>query len=82
MNAEIKVAAVADGAGQVNAVTFRVGEIAEKGEFPGANGGTLTFMKKELVATPTMVDYLRAGWTISMTAAIDYTASNGAMTNP
>jgi len=26
---------------------------------------------------PTFVDYLRAGWAISLVAAIDYTASNG-----
>ena len=31
---------------------------------------------------PTFVDYLRAGVTISMVAAIDYTASNRAITDP
>jgi len=31
---------------------------------------------------PTFVDYLRAGWQVSLTAAVDYTASNGEPSNP
>ena len=31
---------------------------------------------------PTFMEYLRCGWTISMVAAIDYTASNGDKNNP
>ena len=31
---------------------------------------------------PTLVDYLRSGWSISMVGAVDYTASNGEPSNP
>lgn len=39
--------------------------------------GTLTFDKFELIQRPTMVDYLRSGWIVSLSVAIDFTASNG-----
>jgi len=31
---------------------------------------------------PTFVDYLRAGWSVSLVAAVDYTASNGEPSSP
>lgn len=31
----------------------------------------------EIVQQPSFVDYLKAGWYINMTVAIDFTASNG-----
>jgi len=39
--------------------------------------GTLTFDTFELIERPMMVDYLRSGWIISLSVAIDFTASNG-----
>ena len=38
---------------------------------------TCTFHQFKTYIRPTFVDYLRAGWGISLVAAIDYTASNG-----
>lgn len=39
--------------------------------------GTLTFDTFELIERPMMIDYLRSGWIISLSVAIDFTASNG-----
>ena len=50
--------------------------------FAGTQGGTLTFEYKQLVEVPTFVDYLRSGWRIAFTCAIDYTASNGPHHDP
>ena len=36
----------------------------------------------QVITKPKFTDYLRAGWEISMTAAIDYTASNGEPSHP
>ena len=41
------------------------------------NGTTLVVDNFSVYTRPTFVDYLRSGWSISMVAAIDYTASNG-----
>ena len=44
----------------------------------GQNGvGTVNFRQFELVERPSFVDYLRSGWQISLTLALDFTASNG-----
>ncbi|CAI2364003.1 unnamed protein product [Moneuplotes crassus] len=39
--------------------------------------GTMTFSRFDYIEKPTMVDYLRSGWKISLSVAIDFTASNG-----
>ena len=41
------------------------------------NPGTLTLEEVRLQQSPTFVDYLKSGWSIKMSAAIDFTASNG-----
>ena len=41
------------------------------------NNTTLVVDNFEVKIQPTFVDYLRAGWEVSLTVAVDYTASNG-----
>ena len=41
--------------------------------------GTITFTMFEIVALPNFVDYLKGGWYINMTVAIDFTSSNGTL---
>ena len=41
------------------------------------NGTSIQINKLRVYVRPTLVDYLRAGWSISMVGSIDYTASNG-----
>lgn len=36
----------------------------------------------EVKEKPSFVDYLRAGWEVSLTVAVDYTASNGEIRDP
>jgi len=40
------------------------------------------FKQFEVVTRPSFVDYLRSGWQISLSVAIDFTASNGQPTQP
>ena len=40
-------------------------------------GGRLTFDQINIIQKPSFVEYLRSGWFINMTCAIDFTASNG-----
>ena len=40
-------------------------------------GGSIIFKNFEIAEQPSFVDYLKAGWYINMTVAIDFTASNG-----
>lgn len=47
----------------------------------GSNA-TLVVDNFEVKEKPTFVDYLRAGWQVSLTCAVDYTASNGEPSNP
>ena len=39
--------------------------------------GTIKFLDFDIVSQPSFIDYLKAGWYINMTVAIDFTASNG-----
>jgi len=41
------------------------------------NGTTLVVDNLNVYERPSFVDYLRSGWSVSMVAAVDYTASNG-----
>jgi len=41
------------------------------------HGTQIALNNLSIYQRPTLVDYLRSGWSISMVAAIDYTASNG-----
>lgn len=79
LTSEIKIAALTE-KGEINSVTFKVEDLANLNEYPGSNGGKLIFIKKEIVSRPNFLDYLRSGWSISLTAAVDYTGSNGAYT--
>jgi hypothetical protein len=55
-----------------------VGEIQTTDTFQAvSHGGYITFTKREMVKKPSFVDYLRSGYAISFTCAIDFTASNG-----
>lgn len=42
-----------------------------------ANGGTISFDAFMIYEMPNFMDYLRSGWAINMSFAIDFTASNG-----
>lgn len=44
--------------------------------------GSLDVRQFEMIERPSFVDYLRAGWGISLAVAIDFTASNGAPSTP
>ena len=57
-------------------------QLESESEFAGQRNSKLTFTFKDLIEVPTFLDYLRAGWTISFSTAIDYTSSNGLYTNP
>ena len=48
----------------------------------GKGQGKMNFKKFELVERPSFVEYLRSGWQISLTLAIDFTASNGNYSEP
>ena len=46
------------------------------------NGATLVIDNFVVKIKPSFIDYLRSGWEVSLTLAIDYTASNGETSNP
>jgi hypothetical protein len=48
----------------------------------GAEVGSLTFNQFAYVEKPSFTDYLRSGWFINMSCAIDFTASNGEVFEP
>ena len=79
MNEKIRICAVHPVYGNVfNYAEFVIGEIAIKQSFDAAkNGGSVIFHTREIVKKPSFVDYLRSGYNISFTAAIDFTGSNG-----
>lgn len=43
----------------------------------GKQGAKFALQSFELIERPTIIDYLKAGWSVSLVAAIDFTASNG-----
>jgi len=60
----------------------RVGQAQDIIKRQGNPYGTLTFDSFDLVEMPTMVDYIRSGWIMSLSVAIDFTASNGELSSP
>ena len=44
--------------------------------------GTMDFTQFLVIEKPSMMDYLRSGWLISLSVAIDFTASNGETSDP
>lgn len=62
-------------------------KFAEKGQIDikdghGRRTGSITFNKFTVIQKPSFVDYLRSGWYINMSVAIDFTASNGEPIEP
>lgn len=43
---------------------------------------TFSLGNVQVYVRPTLVDYLRSGWSISLVGAIDYTGSNGLQSQP
>ena len=62
----------------INQVQLTVGQI-ESGtsQFNGTEDAQAFISDWELIGKPNFVDYLRAGWNVSICGAIDYTGSNG-----
>jgi hypothetical protein len=48
----------------------------------GLKGSTVQVKISKIYTVPSFVEYLRSGWQISFTCAIDYTASNGPYIDP
>jgi len=51
---------------------------AKTGDF----AGIFNFNDFRVVENPNFVDYLRSGWQVSLSVAIDFTASNGQASDP
>ena len=47
----------------------------------GKGKGTIEFADFQLIEVPSFIDYLKGGWRISFAVAIDFTASNGKITD-
>ena len=63
--------------------TVRELEETQKREFPLSDGaGLIRFEQFTVVHRPSFVEYLKSGWFINMSTAIDFTASNGEVTDP
>lgn len=50
----------------------------KKGQF----AGILKFNEFTVTEHPNFVEYLRSGWQVSLSVAIDFTASNGQVSDP
>ena len=51
-------------------------------ELKMAQGTVVNLVNIRIFDRPTMVDYLRSGWQVSLVCAVDYTASNKPPTQP
>ena len=73
---------------EVSSAVTTVRELREKPELTltdikkGARAGVLHFNDFRVIENPNFVDYLRSGWQISLSVAIDFTASNGQVHDP
>lgn len=77
-NAEIKFSAVRASDGQeINSVVTTVNNLLEHKILNGREGSKFALQSFELIDRMTMYDHLKAGWSVSLVAAIDFTASNG-----
>jgi hypothetical protein len=83
LNEKIRICLVNPETGVVyNSSEMLAGQIATDDTFATAHhGGSVKFHHRELVRKPTFIDYLRSGYSIGFTTAIDYTLSNGLPTN-
>lgn len=84
MNEKIRICAVHPQSGKIfDYVELVIGEIAIKERFEAVKGGgQVIFFTREIIKKPSFVDYLRSGYNISFTAAIDFTGSNGHPSSP
>lgn len=48
----------------------------------GLSAGVCEFTQFLVIEKPSMVDYLRSGWIVSLSVSIDFTASNGELSDP
>lgn len=48
----------------------------------GTFAGVMTFNDFRVIENANFVDYLRSGWQLSLSVAIDFTASNGQVSDP
>ena len=83
-NAKIKFSCISAQTDKIfNSVTTTLQEIiGGRTCFDSGNGGQLIITDFEIFVRPTMAEYMRSGWVISMVAAIDYTGSNGRRDDP
>jgi hypothetical protein len=75
----IKVVAIDPNGKVFGSIQLKVSDLENTDTFTSSskNGGSLRFTTKEIISKPSFADYQRAGLSISFTAAIDYTLSNG-----
>ena len=75
----IKFAIVSNSTGKILHETVTSVSELESGRTQLSAGGTtnVSVLQLQVYQRPTFVEYLRAGWGVSLVAAIDYTASNG-----
>ena len=45
------------------------------------NSGSISFEGFQIIEMPNFTEYLRSGWAINMSFAIDFTASNGELSD-
>ena len=48
----------------------------------GKAGAKFALQSFEIFEKPTIIDYLKSGWSVNLVAAIDFTASNGDRNTP
>eukprot|EP00347_Sterkiella_histriomuscorum_P001485 403371854 len=72
----------------ISSVTLTLNEMLDRKEFDLKNihlnqvSGAVIINQIQLVEKPSFIEYLRSGWQISLTVAIDFTASNGEFSQP
>ena len=77
-DAQIKFAAVnASNGKEINSVVATVNNLLEHKILTGREGAKFALQSFELFERSTIIDYLKAGWSVNLVAAIDFTASNG-----
>lgn len=65
----------------VRQLTNLVGEELDIIKRQGTKFGKMIFDKFDLVMRPSMIDFMRSGWKISLNVSIDFTASNGELSD-
>lgn len=73
----IKFSAVSAKGHEINSVVTTVNSLLEHKILSGKVGSKFALQSFELFEKPTIIDYLRSGWSVSLVIAVDFTASNG-----